>query len=150
LKILICDLGNQPVALNASGVARLLLPPKLLKLPFSPSWLAGFFSLEGASVAVVDVAALFGRPPLGEQLYAHLVLLKDSLALQFPRVLEILEVDPESLSPLPPQDTFQGLAAGIIRHREQSIPLLVDSLLLTKAEKSKLEHFAELHQARVA
>ena len=94
--VLVFRLADHGFALPAARVRECLPLPLLRRRPGLPPHLAGFMTLGGAAVPVVDLARLLGlrapdeAPPLeADGLYRHLLLLEDGVALLVDRATEL-------------------------------------------------------------
>lgn len=135
------------LALPLSQVERVILRPGLASVPEQPPWLAGFLAMGEANLPVLDMSALFGGPPLPVELYDPIVLCRAAeqrLGLLFRKVERVIEVEPTALRPLTEQDSFQGVAAGILENGRDWLPVLVPKLLLARHQQERLRHWEGL------
>lgn len=150
MKLLLARLQQRRVALPLTSVERVLLPPRLQRLPEWPIWMAGFLILADGSPPVLDVSALFEGQPCSWDLYNQIVITRDEsrLALLFRGVDGLVEVAPEDFRPLQSSDSFQGVAAALIQSSQEWVPILVPRLLLIEQERRKLKHWESLFLER--
>jgi chemotaxis signal transduction protein len=106
----------------------------------------GAFHLGGELVLVLRMASLLGlsRPPEGNPLYHHLLLLPEQpgrprLALLVDRATDILLAEPTVLAP---GESFNDCIDGDIRLDDTLVPLVTAERLLSAHEAARMAVFA--------
>ncbi|ACA14812.1 CheW protein [Methylobacterium sp. 4-46] len=152
---LVVDVAGTGCAVRREAVREVLPLPRLWRPPGVPAALAGFFSLGGAAVPVLDLAVLFGlagasagRP----MLYRHLLLVGEAapLALLVDRVDDLVSVEPEAVTPLPQGTALNGCVAGELRCGGRLLHELAVSRILLAEERARLDAQTRLAQERLA
>ena len=152
--VLVFRLADHGFALPAVRVRECLPLPLLRQRPGLPPHLAGFMTLGGATVPVIDLARLLGlrapdeAPPLeADGFYRHVLLLEDGLALLVDRATGLTNAvpAPSDRSPDPWQNgcvVRQLLAAG------EPVALLAPDRLLQLDERERLRELTEAARRR--
>jgi chemotaxis signal transduction protein len=90
--------------LPVGKVQELLRVQKTTLVPLAPNWVHGLLNLRGQVVAVVDLRARFGLPPLDEGTVAMFVVVHSKgelLALLADNVGDVIDVEDTVFEPLP-------------------------------------------------
>ena len=152
-QVLVFMLAGQRFAL-ATREARECLPlPRLWRRPGTPAHVAGFFSLGGTVLPVLDLAHLLGLRDGGatllleaDGLYRHLIRL-DRVALLVDRVIALAVAVPAP--PDPRADDWQhGCVAGRLLLDGEPVALLDAGRLLLEDERALLDRLADAARQR--
>lgn len=139
-------------ALPAAAVAEVLPISRLSRPVGAPKVLAGFLNLAGEALPVIDLAAVFGAAPDGQDLYRHIVRLKPiegrALALLVDRVDDAAAAA-DGVAPLDPDQSVGGVLAANLRIGAELAPLIDLAGLLLAEEKLRLDDLAQAAQARL-
>ncbi len=154
LPVLVMRVSGQTLAIRQREVAEILPVPRLSPVPEAPPIVLGAFHLGGEPVLVLRLASLLGlsRPPEGNPLYHHLLLLPEHparprLAFLADRVTDTLMAEP---TVLPPGESFNDCIDGDIRVDAALVPLVAADRLLTAHEAARMAAFAARSAARDA
>ncbi|MCQ8278720.1 chemotaxis protein CheW [Acetobacteraceae bacterium KSS8] len=138
---MIFGLAGRRMALPAALVREALPVPRLDRRPGTPPALAGFFSLGGVTVPVLDLAVLlglrdFGEAPELDPLYRPILRL-DSLSLLVDR-LEQVRV-PEGADAEAGEDPWQNRCVARHLRADGPVSLLDPDRLLLEEERARLD-----------
>lgn len=150
--VLVFDLAGRTCALPSSAVAELVFVPELSQPPGLPSFLAGFMTVDGIAVPVVDLARLLGLGAGSPDLYSPVVLMRgaEPLALLVDRVLQVRPVAASDILPVGEDTVFGGCLEAEIKATDGAVHLLSPARLLLAQESRRLAEFREREQARLA
>lgn len=125
----------------------------LSRPPGLPSLVEGFLNLGGAAVPVIRLARLFNLPNPGMNLYTPLVVLHAEgrvMAAAAERVVGVFRPTQGAAVPLPPEDTFNGCAEGLLRIDDRSVCLLRVDRILLRHEQERLVEYTATEQQRLS
>ena len=145
------DVAASRCALPRAEVRELLPLPRLSRPPGLPKAVAGFLNLAGAAVPVVDAARLLGLASADDEvepgLYQHLILIRrgpgPDVALLVDRVVDVISIAPERLTPISDADTLNGCVAGEIDTGGGPIHVISGERLFLEEERQALADFAK-------
>lgn len=144
--------NDRQLALKASEVAEVLPLPNLHRPPGSPKVFAGFLNRSGGTVAVIELATVFGAEAPGD-IYRHIVRLRGAeaqdRALLVDRVLET-QARASSFEPLDDQASVNGVFAGTLLIDGAPIPLLDLDRLLLAEEAARIAELSKAASERTA
>jgi len=152
--MLICELGEQLVAVRSSDIDAILPLPRLWRPPSLPRPIMGFFNLGGEAVAALSLKRLLGREEdAALNYYAHLLLLypRDGVrhALLVDRAADFFEPADSVLMPVKDADSFNGCIAAEVSMDGQIVHVLSTERLLLSAETERVKHLTEMAQQRM-
>jgi len=156
---LLLRLGTRRCALPRAAVREILPLPRLWRPPGLPRPLAGFMNLGGDALPVLDLVRLFGLEAEGAAgeaaLYRHVVLTGplpggEPFGLLVDRVLDLLNIPPAQLRPIPPENTLNNCAVAEIETPDGFVHLLAPDRLLLEGERARLAALRQGAQARLA
>jgi purine-binding chemotaxis protein CheW len=103
-RLLVVEAAGLTAAIPLESAREIMRPLPIAVVAGSPPFVLGLSVIRGASVPVVDLGALLGRPAGREELgrFATLVVEGRSVAVAVRAVSGIVDLDPETLSGLPP------------------------------------------------
>jgi purine-binding chemotaxis protein CheW len=159
LQILLFEVGGIECALRRDEVRELLPLPRLWRPPNLPKPVAGFFNLGGQAVPVVTLGILFGieaRSGNAEaEAYRHLMLV-DRLSGTGPaaflvdRVLDLVTLQSDRLSPVGESETLNGCVEAEIEHEGRLVHLLSLQRILLAEERQSLAELGRTAQDRLS
>jgi len=150
--VLVFDLAGRTCALPSTAVAELVFVPELARPPGMPSFLAGFMTIDGMAVPVVDLARLLGLGAASSDLYAPVILLRggDPLALLVDHVHQVRQVPHSDILPVAEDTLFGGCLEAEIKAADGTVHLLSPARLLLAQESRRLSEFRLREQERLA
>jgi purine-binding chemotaxis protein CheW len=103
-RMLVLDAGGHRAGVPLAHVREIMRPLPLSPVAGAPPFVLGVAIIRGASVPVVDLGGLLGAPVAGGALgrFATLEVDGRAVALAVSAVLGVSELDPGTLSELPP------------------------------------------------
>ncbi len=111
-------LDGQRYGVHVNTVERVVHMVAVSPLPGAPGITIGAINVHGAVVPVLDLRRRFGLPPLDYGVTGHLLIVRTptrSVAFPVDAVVEVTEVDPETVRPaailLPGVGYVSGIAA---------------------------------------
>lgn len=158
LQIILFDVGGTECALRRNAVQELLPLPHLWRPPGLPRPVAGFFSLSGTAVPVIELEVLFGldedRASPEAKLYRHLILIKGiapdlQTALLVNRVEDYAEISNSHLSPVRTEGTLNGCIEAEIDLDGRLVHLLSLQRILLAGEQRALIELNRQAQSRL-
>ena len=150
--LVIFHLGGQAYGLPLEEVLEIVPLALLSRPPGLPAMMAGFLGLEGQAVPVLRLDRLFGLPELTPGLYTPLLILRSPghpLALLVEKVSRITAVAADAVVPVPPGESFNDCAEGVVTLDSHVVLLLSPERLLLDKEQQCLAEFQDLEQARL-
>lgn len=152
-RVLVFTLAEHDFALPADRVRECLPLPLLWRRPGMPVHVAGFFSLGGMVVPVLDLARLLGLRDRhsalsleADGLYRHLIRI-DRMALLVDRVTAVATAMPAPVDPVA-DDWQQGCIAGRVLVANRLASLFDVDRLLLQDEAARLRLLAEAAERR--
>jgi purine-binding chemotaxis protein CheW len=129
-QFLLFRVGEEIYGLGLRGLRRVLLADGVAGLPNPPYQVCGALTYRGRRVPVIRLGELFGVPRGEGQVTARLLLTQGegyALGLLVDEVLDLAEVDPMRIAPVPAMATLldPGFFRGLFR-RQDRIVLLVN------------------------
>ncbi|OGR89337.1 MAG: hypothetical protein A3J74_11115 [Elusimicrobia bacterium RIFCSPHIGHO2_02_FULL_57_9] len=138
------NLAKEEFGVPAAQVQEIVRYPEVTHVPGMPQFVKGVVNLRGKIVPILDLKERFeiaGEPPaLGSRRIIVSLMGKDSVGLIVDAVLEVVRLEPQSISPVPaglPQIDSEYLG-GVGKFRDRLIVLLNLEKLLTAMEKKIL------------
>jgi purine-binding chemotaxis protein CheW len=140
--------GEDLFAVPVARVQEILDLCPITRLPQAPAHLLGLVDVRGDSVVVVDLRRLLGVPPVPDSPSTRIIVLwvtragrRAVIALKTDRVIEVAELDEDSLGPVPEKGLFNWdarLIAGIGRRNGSFVTLLdLERMFQDKAYDAK-------------
>ena len=142
-------------AVAAAGVREVLPTAQMDRPAGAPRALAGFMLVDGAPLAVVRLAALFGTAGEGaDELYSHILRLPAApgatpLGLLVDRVTDV-DARADGMAPLEPSQSLNGALIGNLVVGGELVPLLDWGRLLLLEEQLRIEDLAAAARQRLA
>jgi purine-binding chemotaxis protein CheW len=169
LQILLFEVSGIECALRSSEVRELLPVPRLWRPPALPKPVAGFFNLGGQAVPVITLGTLFGleatksettkseasRSDREAEAYRHLMLVDrvtgaGPAAFLVDRVLDLVNLPEDRISPVPDSETLNGCLEAEIDHDGSLIHLLSLERILFAEERQSLAELGRHAQNRLS
>jgi purine-binding chemotaxis protein CheW len=132
--MVILGCGEELFALPVARVQEILDLCPITRLPHAPPHLLGLIDVRGESVAVADLRRLLGQTPAPDSSATRIIVLwlalpdtRRMVALKTDRVIEVADLDPGGLDPVPEKGMFNWddrLIAGIGRRNGRFIAVL--------------------------
>lgn len=145
---LVFRVSERLCALPLGTVQSIFALPALAVLPGMPRLLAGFATLAGQPVPVLELARLLELPEQPEHIDQHLLLLQPSRQLcRVERVLEIVSLP--AARPLGEQLSVNDAVVGVLEYREQAVWLLEPASLLLQEEQLRIDELRQRVQTRL-
>jgi chemotaxis-related protein WspB len=125
-----------PYALDVAGVIELVPRVELRAIPHAPAYLAGLLGYRGEVVPVIDLGLLLGSSPGADRLSTRIILVKSTpdgqnrkgdaghLGLIAERVIDLVEVTPEQVTPAPVHLARAPYLGAIARTDRGFVPLI--------------------------
>lgn len=158
VEVLLFNTAAADLALPLAAVREVLPCPLLRRAPGMPWMLAGLFTLDGRTAAVLHLAHLLGmeRLPAPEErppgLYAPLIRLRDGAGddrlLLVDRVHDLVRA--AAIRPLPAHGSFNDAVTGLVDWGGGNWHLLDAARLLLAQEQGAVAEFTRLAGARLA
>ena len=153
-RVLVFTLAGHRMALPVDAVRECLPLPRLRRRPGLPASVAGFFSLGGIVLPVLDLARLLGLrdgpAAPGEDLYRHLLRLDgahDGVTLLVDRADAGAEAAPAPADPAP--DPWQhGCVSRRVLVQDEPVMLLDPERILRRDEQARLEALGRAERIR--
>ncbi len=150
LRVLLCRLGPQRLALLMADVAEVLRAVFITPLPGAPDVVEGIVDVRGVVVPVFDLRRRFALPAQKLSASDRLVLVRGQARPCLLRVdadVVITEVDPARVDDGPALGTRSAVIAGALQ-LDDGLVLLCDlTAFLQEAEELSLRRALEAHQA---
>jgi chemotaxis-related protein WspB len=136
---------GEPYALDVAGVIELVPRVELRAIPHAPAYLAGLLGYRGEVVPVIDLGLLLGSSPGADRLSTRIILVKTTpgghnrkdeeardsargearvLGLIAERVIDLVEVEPEQVTPAPVHLARAPYLGTIARTDRGFVPLI--------------------------
>jgi chemotaxis-related protein WspB len=127
---------GEPYALDVAGVIELVPRVELRAIPHAPAYLAGLLGYRGEVVPVIDLGLLLGTSPGADRLSTRIILVKSTpdgqnregdarlLGLIAERVIDLVEVAPEQVTPTPVHLARAPYLGAIARTDRGFVPLI--------------------------
>lgn len=133
-QMVILGCGEELFALPVARVQEILDLCPITRLPHAPPHLLGLIDVRGESVAVADLRRLLGQTAAPDSSATRIIVLwlaladtRRMVALKTDRVIEVADLDPGGLDPVPEKGMFNWddrLIAGIGRRNGRFITVL--------------------------
>ena len=152
---LLCHVGGDRLAIAASDVREVLPLLPVWRPPTLPSPLAGFVSVEGATLPVLSLAALFGAGATGEvDVFAHLVRPRNAdgghPCLLVDRADDIVMPEPEALRAVSSDASQNGAIVAEVMLADGVAHVLSLDQLLIESERARIAALTEDAARRAA
>lgn len=118
---------NELFAIGVNSIQEIINLPKLTKIPRAKNFILGMFSLRGQIITNLCLTTLFQMTKKGEG--HQCIILKssgDPISVNVNEILDIFEVDPESIEQCPevtPQE-IKNYFLGIVKRDDRIITIL--------------------------
>ena len=153
-RVLAFTLAGYRMALPAEAVRECLPLPRLRRRPGLPDAVAGFFTLGGIVLPVLDLAQLLGLcdnpAPPDHDLYRHLLRLNgahDGVTLLVDRADAVAAAAPAPAAPAP--DPWQhGCVSRRVLVQDEPVMLLDPERILRRDEQARLEALGRAERIR--
>lgn len=152
--VVIFRCGDRRCALERASVGEVAPVPELTQPPGMSANIAGFFSLAGDALPVVDAAALFGvaSDPNIDPIYRHILIVgsgDERLGLLVDRVEDVRRIDLSTMVATPDEYTLNDCVAGEVTINDAPVAILIPDRILLAAEKARLVNLRVAEQARL-
>jgi chemotaxis-related protein WspB len=147
--LLTFTVAGEPYALDVARVIELVPRVELRAIPHAPAYLAGLLGYRGEVVPVIDLGLLLGSSPGADRLSTRIILVKSTpgghnrkeeardpaggearvLGLIAERVIDLVEVEPEQVTPAPVHLARAPYLDAIARTDRGFVPLIAISEL---------------------
>lgn len=135
LRVCTCHLGTTLCALDTAGVQEVIRIEQPTRIHGAPPYVVGIINLRGRIVTVIDIGVRMGIGVLTLTEDSRVFILEhegESVGLLVDRVLDIVEIAREQISPPPPN--LKGMHAkfvsGVFRTEETLVAILNTEQLL--------------------
>ncbi len=140
--LLTFTIAGEPYALDVATVIELVPRVELRAIPHAPAYLAGLLGYRGEVVLVIDLGLLLGSAPGADRLSTRIILVKSAsdgenrkgdaglLGLIAERVIDLVEVAPEQVTPAPVHLARAPYLGAIARTDRGFVPLITPSSLV--------------------
>ncbi|MFS0738449.1 chemotaxis protein CheW [Sphingomonas sp. 1P06PA] len=141
--LLVFRIGEARFAIDAGRVRDIVPMLPLWRPPSLPAPLAGFVSIAGGILPVLDPAILFGAPPRkAAGLFAHIIR-PHGAGAQMPcllvdRVEDVRSAEPAAIAPVSPEHSQGGAVIGEVSLEDGIAHLLSLDRLLADAERARI------------
>jgi len=152
IEYVVFQVSDLVCGLRLSNVREILPMVSLYQTPHRPEILLGFLNLDGSAIPVVSLAQLFQKPPKENELYAHLILMKNahkSLSFYVDQVLEVCGFEEDSLLSAPQKRSLNDCVEAQIIDKGRTIHILSPDQLLLKEEQESLSSLQKIEQQRI-
>jgi chemotaxis-related protein WspB len=141
--------AGEPYALDVAGIVELVPRVGLRAVPHAAAYLAGLLGFRGGVVPVIDLGLLLGSSPCADRLSTRIILVKSSpggqnrgkgpgepdqgpnlLGLIAEQVIDLIEVEPERITPAPVHLAGVPYLGAIARTDRGFVPLISISSLV--------------------
>lgn len=148
-------LSNELFAVDVSKVIEILEIPKITRVPKVPEYMAGVINLRGNVLPLVDTRIKFGLPKIEFTKDTCIVVIEIEIEGEMihagalvDAVLEVMEVDENTIQPSPSIDTKYPLdfIRGMIHADENFVMLLNIDEVFSMQEKEVLKLSTETKQ----
>lgn len=147
--LLLFHLSGTALAFPADAIAELVLEPRLIRLPATPTVVAGLMNRRGQPVPVVRLSRLLGLPEPSSGLFRVLVVLSRPLhwAVLVERADAVLDLRTQP----PPEAgmTFNNCVTALAATADAMVAVLSPERLLRRREALALEDFRQRSRERM-
>jgi purine-binding chemotaxis protein CheW len=140
--VLVFELGEHRLGLDAKVVQELVRAVRVVPLPRAPAVVEGVIDVRGVLVPVLDVRSRFGLPPRRASHNDHLVLARAGLrlvALRADRTVELAQIGDGDLEAIPVRGPGAEQLAGVARLRGGLVLVHDLASFLSQAEAASLD-----------